>query len=128
MKYLTYTIGLNCFRIAQWLAPFRTGNLRYNAMFLIQQIDGFDIVYDDRYAHYVDYLEDGHGKHHKFIENITFWALVNYLTLLFKEDVDSYFHNKRTLDDEVYEDFISTSPEARMAEMNQSINRYEVTQ
>lgn len=83
MKYLNYNMALNSFRIAQTIAPFLSGNLRHNAMFLLMTPTGFEIVYDDQFAHYIDFLEiPGLGSsdiHALFIEMDTFWSVVSYL-------------------------------------------------
>ena len=130
MKYLSYKLALNSFRIAQWLAPFRTGNLRYNAMFLIMQPNGFDIMYSDRFAHYIDFLEEGTIRSHKhagFITITTFWSIVDYLTSMIVSGKSDFFYRDDNLDTEIYDDYMSTSNEARQMQMNRSIERYEVT-
>lgn len=83
MVYLTHEIGRTCFTIARYIAPIDTGNLRHNAMILIFNKNGFEIIYDDGFAPYIDFLEmAGIGSsdmHQGFIEIDTFDALVGFL-------------------------------------------------
>lgn len=64
-------------------APFLSGNLRHNAIFLFMKPNGYEIVYDDQFAHYIDFLEiPGMGSsdmHALFIEYDTFGQIVVYL-------------------------------------------------
>ena len=71
-----------CFGIAQGIAPFDTGNLRYNAMKYEMTNRGFRIRYSMSEAFYIYFLEEGTRKlseHAGFIEQITAPAIANYL-------------------------------------------------
>ena len=132
MEYLSYEIASHCFRLAQANAPFDTGNLRYNAMYLVMKLDGFEIVYDDRFADYIDYLEiSGLGssnKHVNFISNKTFWVIVEYLEYVLKGIGRNVFKHELTLpelDKLIYGDLMKTNPEAREELRTQSIASYQ---
>lgn len=43
--------------------PFRTGHLKWDATYSLSRIDGFDIVFDTRIAHYINFLEYGTKPH-----------------------------------------------------------------
>ena len=129
MKYLTYAMALFAFRLAQIIAPFRTGNLKFNAMFLVMQSTGFDIVYDDRFAHYIDFLEYGtpnSNKHVGFIENTTFWAIVSYLEDMLTGNNPYIYDAQVEMEESLNTQFETSSLEAREFQYITSTSRYEV--
>ena len=135
MKYLTNKLIYGCFRLAQHLAPFKTGNLRHNAMYLIMHTNGFTIVYDDMFAYYIDALEYAYNsaRHKYFIRNRTFNALVAYLRSILVGPSSKYYikgmetdEYSQSIEDSIYHDYINSSPEARAFQKQNSVSRYEV--
>ena len=66
-------VAYKCFTLAQFLAPFDTGNLKYNAMDLNITNTGFMISYNSPMAYYIETLEEGYvsKKHKGFISKRT---------------------------------------------------------
>jgi len=68
--------------IAMSLAPYDTGNLRFNAIKRIVNPQGFTVRYSLADAFYIYFLEEGTSKslqHQGFIANRTVPAIANYL-------------------------------------------------
>ena len=96
-------------------------------MFLLMHSNGFEIIYDDRFADYIDFLEFGTMRsraHAGFISNDTFWEVVAFLEAeLLGKDYGQFYNDTNELDELVYDEFINTSSEARDIQMQRSLNR-----
>jgi hypothetical protein len=69
--------------IAKFMSPFKTGNLRYNAISSKRTDDGFSIDYSLANAHYIYFLEEGTSKstrHVGFIANKTVPTIASYIS------------------------------------------------
>ncbi len=79
------SVAFRAFTLAQALAPFDTGNLKFNAMDLLITSDGFEIRYDSNFAHYLHFLEAGiagggnSDKNKYFIKKKTVGSVAGYL-------------------------------------------------
>jgi hypothetical protein len=68
--------------LAMAIAPYDTGNLRFNAIKRVVRTNGFTIQYSLADAFYIYFLEEGTSKsliHQGFIANRTVPAIANYL-------------------------------------------------
>ena len=78
-------VAFRAFTMAQALAPFDTGNLKFNAMDLIILPNGFEIRYDSNFAHYLKWVEEGKtaggtsDKNKFFIKHKTVGQVAGYL-------------------------------------------------
>jgi len=68
-----------CLGIARGLAPYDTGNLRFNALNSFFTNNGFVINYSIADAYYIYYLEEAENRHKGFIGLKTVPAVANYL-------------------------------------------------
>lgn len=69
--------------IAQYVAPIKTGNLRYNAINAENTSDGFRIRYSLSIAHYIYFLEEGTRKsisNQGFISNVTVPLIASFIS------------------------------------------------
>ena len=85
-----------CLGIARGLAPYDTGNLRFNAVRSFMTNNGFTINYSVADAYYVFYLEESENRHKGFIGQKTVPAVANYL---FNKYVTHYSYNSRKYKD-----------------------------
>ena len=79
------SVAYRAFTLAQALAPFDTGNLKFNAMDLLITSNGFEIKYDSNFANYIQFLEEGKSgggnsnKNKDFIKSKTRGSVARYL-------------------------------------------------
>ena len=57
------TLRATCLKIARREAPMDTGNLRKNAIYSVATKRGFKIVWDERFAYYLAFVDQGKTKH-----------------------------------------------------------------
>ena len=83
--------------LARAYAPFKTGNLRFNALHSEMTADGFVILYSMDEAFYVYFLEEGTQKSKKyvgFISNRTVPAIASLLNAKYNIDKDVFAYYK----------------------------------
>lgn len=51
-----------CLKAARMQAPKDTGNMRYNAIYSMATKNGFKIVWDDSFAYYLPFVNEGKGR------------------------------------------------------------------
>lgn len=79
------SVAYRAYTLAQALAPFDTGNLKFNAMHLLIVSNGFDIQYDSNFAYYLKWVEEGiagggnSNKNKFFIKHETRSAVAGYI-------------------------------------------------
>ena len=82
MNITIHTDSIVSVGIAMAIAPYDTGNLRFNAIKRVVRPNGFTIQYSLADAFYIYFLEEGTQKsmiHQGFIANRTVPAIANYL-------------------------------------------------
>lgn len=74
LKSKYYNLRMHMTKLARETAPVDTGNLKNNGIYSMLTPKGFRIVWDKRYAHYIEYVNEGRYSHNseKIQRNIGF--------------------------------------------------------